>query len=131
MGYFRKFIPLFTNVTKPLNKLLKKVTKFPWSPQCQGAFEPCMEPILQHPKMEKLNNLVIDTSHYAYSVIFSQAVESPEDLMPIAYTSGSFLDMQQRWFVTEKEVYTVYQSVLKFNLHLRGRNVYYTVITNH
>ena len=27
-GYYRKFIPLFTNITKPLNKLLKKDTNF-------------------------------------------------------------------------------------------------------
>ena len=38
-GYYRKFIPLFTNVTKPLNKLLKKNTKFQWLPHCQTAFK--------------------------------------------------------------------------------------------
>ena len=30
-GYYRNNIPLFANVTKPLNKLLKKDTKFQWS----------------------------------------------------------------------------------------------------
>ena len=39
LGYCRKFISLFTNVTQPLDKLLKKDTKFQWLPQYQEAFE--------------------------------------------------------------------------------------------
>ena len=35
-GYYRKFIMLFANITKPLNKLLQKSTKFQWSSQCQA-----------------------------------------------------------------------------------------------
>ena len=38
IGYYRKFSPLFADVTKPLNKLLKKDTKFHWSLQCQAVF---------------------------------------------------------------------------------------------
>ena len=33
-GCYKKYVPLYTDVTKPLNKLLKKETKFLWSPQC-------------------------------------------------------------------------------------------------
>ena len=61
-----------------------------------------------------------DTSHYEYSGVLTQVVESPEDLRPTAFTSGSFSEMQQRWSVTEEEAYAVYQSVLKFDLYLRG-----------
>ena len=50
-GYYRKFIQVFADVTKPLNKLLIKDTKFQWSPQCQAGFEhlkkvPFKKPIL-------------------------------------------------------------------------------------
>ena len=41
---------------------------------------------------------------------------------PIVNTSGSFLDMQQRWSATENEVFAAYQSVLKFDLHLGEAN---------
>ena len=70
--------------------------------------------------MEIPYTLFTDTSCYAYPWVLIQAVTSPEDLRPIAYISGSFSDMQQRWSATEKEVYAVYQSVLKFDLYLRG-----------
>ena len=69
--------------------------------------------------MEKPYTLFMDTSHYAHSGILTRAVESAEDLRPIAYTSGSFSDMQQRCSATDKEAYAVYQSVLKFDLYLR------------
>ena len=46
--------------------------------------------------MEKPYTLLTDASQYAYSGVLTQAAESPEDLSPIAYISGSFSDMQQR-----------------------------------
>ena len=47
------------------------------------------------------------------------AVESPEDLRPVEFTSGSFLEMQQRWSSDKKEAYATYQSMLKFDFYLR------------
>ena len=87
------------DITKPLNKLLKRDSNFQWSTLCQGAFEHlkkllCKETILQYPNMQKPYTLFTDVNHYAYSGVLTQAVESPEDLRPIAYTSGSFSDTQ-------------------------------------
>ena len=38
-GYYGRFIPLFTDITKLLNKLTQKGTKFLWSAQYHQAFE--------------------------------------------------------------------------------------------
>ena len=38
--------------------------------------------------------LLTDGSNYAFSGILTQAVNDPKDLRPIAYTSGSFYEMQ-------------------------------------
>ena len=81
--------------------------------------------------MVKLYTLFTDTSHYTYCGVLSQLVECPDNLNPIAYKSGLFSSVQQRWSATEKEAFAVYQSVLKFDLNLRGWDVYYTLITNH
>ena len=99
-------------------------TKFQWSPQCQAVFEhhrkvSCKEPILHYPNTEKPYILFTDTSCYAHSGVPTQAVDSPDDLRPIAFTSGSFSDMQQRGSATEKETFAVYTSILKFDLSLR------------
>ena len=70
--------------------------------------------------MEKPYILFNDASPYAYSGILTQAVVSPDDLRPIASTPDSFPNMQQRWSTAEKEAFAVYQSLLKFNLCLKG-----------
>ena len=56
--------------------------------------------------------LFTDASQYEYSGVLTQAVESPEDLRPVVFTSGSFSEMQQMWSATEREAYAVYQSIL-------------------
>ena len=95
-GYYRKFVLLFDDITKPLNKLLYDI-KYQWLPQCQAAFEYkkkflCKVPILLYPNMENPYTLFTDAGHYAYSGVLTQAVESPEDLRPIASMLGPFSD---------------------------------------
>ena len=62
----------------------------------------CKEPMFQYPNTDKPYTLFTGASHYAYSGNLTQAVESPDDLGPISYTSGSFSDIPQRWCTTEK-----------------------------
>ena len=74
------------------------------------------------------NILIEGAGNYASSGVLTQAVNGPDDLRLIAYTSGSFSDTQQRWYATEKRAFAVYQSVLKFDLHLRSlttRTIFY------
>ena len=84
-GYYRKFILLFANVTKPLNKLLRKETNFQWSLHCQAAFNHlkqalCKEPILQYPSAEKPPCLLMP-------VIMHTLMSSPRQ-MTVLRTSG-------------------------------------------
>jgi len=39
LGYYRRFIPVFSKISKPITELLKNQTKFVWSPKCNEAFE--------------------------------------------------------------------------------------------
>jgi hypothetical protein len=38
MGYYGRFIPNFSKITKPLTKFLEKDAMFKWSRQCEEAF---------------------------------------------------------------------------------------------
>jgi len=38
-GYYRRFIPDFSKVSKPIIELLKNQTKFVWSSECNEAFK--------------------------------------------------------------------------------------------
>ena len=48
-GCYRKFFPLFANVTKSLNKFLTKDIKFQCLPQCQAAFEHLKKALSKEP----------------------------------------------------------------------------------
>jgi hypothetical protein len=37
-GHYRRFIPNFSKIAKPMTKLLEKDTKFVWSKGCEEAF---------------------------------------------------------------------------------------------
>jgi hypothetical protein len=38
-GYYRRFIPDFSKVAKPIIELLKNQTKFVWSLECEEGFQ--------------------------------------------------------------------------------------------
>ena len=51
--YYRKFVPRFADISRPLTQLTKKEMKFVWTPECQKSFELlksflCGEPILKY-----------------------------------------------------------------------------------
>jgi hypothetical protein len=49
VGYYRRFIPNYSTIAKPLTQLTGKNEVFQWSSQCQGAFEKLKECLLSAP----------------------------------------------------------------------------------
>jgi hypothetical protein len=39
VGYYQRFIPNFSKISKPITELLKKGTKYVWSKECDEAFQ--------------------------------------------------------------------------------------------
>jgi hypothetical protein len=67
VGYYRRFTPNFSNITKPMAKLLEKEAKFKWSPQCEEVFLTLKKPlttahVLAQPDIEKPFNVYCDAS---------------------------------------------------------------------
>ena len=38
IGYYRKFVPRFSDLARPLNALTRKNVEFEWTPVCQEFF---------------------------------------------------------------------------------------------
>ena len=54
IGFYRKFVPRFSDLARPLNALTRKETVFEWTQICQDSFELLKtslmtEPILMYP----------------------------------------------------------------------------------
>jgi hypothetical protein len=66
-GYYRRFIPDFSRIDKPMTELLKKGVKFVWSEECDKAFHTLREhltsaPVLTQPDMSKPFEVFCDAS---------------------------------------------------------------------
>jgi hypothetical protein len=67
VGYYRRFIPNFSKIAKPMTKLLEKEVKFKWSPQCEESFLTLKKlfttaPVLAQPDIEKSFDVYYDAS---------------------------------------------------------------------
>ena len=80
LGYYRKFIPNFAKLTKPLTSCLKKGSKIETNDKkCRESFEESKirlinSPILQYPNFAETFTLTTDASNYALSAVLSQNV---------------------------------------------------------
>ena len=76
-GYYRKFVPKYSDIARPLTDLTKKDIKFEWTDRCQQTFEMIKElltkePILKYPNPTKPYTLFTDASKYAWACVLTQ-----------------------------------------------------------
>ena len=69
IGYYRKFVPRFSDLARPLNTLTQKNIEFEWTQVCQESFELLKtslmtKPILTYPDPNLPYVLFIDASKY-------------------------------------------------------------------
>jgi hypothetical protein len=67
VGYYRRSIPNFSKISKPITKLLKKGTKYVWSKECDEDFQTLKEllttlPVLAQPDIAKPFDVYCDAS---------------------------------------------------------------------
>ena len=69
-NFYRRFIPNFSKIARPLNDLLKTGVKWHWGEEQQKAFEEIKrlimsEPVLCQPDQTKSFEVKVDASNYA------------------------------------------------------------------
>ena len=133
-NYYRKFIPRFADIARPLTNLTRKDIDFEWTPQCQQAFELMKEmllkePILKYPDPNYGYILYTDASKYAWAGVLTQEYHYEEDGKtkivhhPITYISGLFRGPQINWAALTKEAYAIYMSVKKLVSYITDNKV--------
>ncbi|KAJ2952044.1 hypothetical protein O0L34_g4305 [Tuta absoluta] len=132
LGYYRRFIPDFARLTKPLTTCLKKGAKVKLTPEYLKCFENCKtlltnDPILQYPDFSKEFNLTTDASNVALGAILSQGPIGSD--RPIAYASRTLNDSEMNYSTIEKELLAIVWSTKYFRPYLFGRQ--FKIITDH
>ena len=85
-GYYRRFIPDFSRIAKPITELLKKDVKFKWDAKCDEAFHTLRAhlttaPVLAQPDNSKSYDVYCDASGTGLGCVLMQ------DNRVIAYAS--------------------------------------------
>lgn len=124
LGYYRKFIPNFAKLTKPMTSCLKKGNKVDINhSDYRTSFEHSKEllinaPILQYPDFNKQFTLTTDASNYAIGAVLSQNYEGKD--LPIAYASRTLNEHEINYSTTEKELLGIVWSTKYFRPYLYG-----------
>ena len=121
VGYYRKFVPCFSDIARPLTQLTRKNEGFNWSTECDKCFHMLKDylqeaPILRYPDPAADYILYTDASKYAYAGVLTQSIYGTDH--PVAYMSGLFRGSQLNWAALTKEAYTIYMSVKKLSFYL-------------
>ena len=141
-GYYRKFVPRFLDLSRPLTWLTHKDVLFEWTKECQAVFQMlkdalCEHPILRYPDPAKPYVLFMDASKYAWAGVLTQAYDEVDESTPSSdgtkkirmvhhpttYVSGLFRGSQLNWAALTKEAYAIYLSVRKLSFYLTGADV--------
>ncbi len=131
-SYYRRFIPLYAEIAKPLICLTKKYSSFVWEEPQQLAFDTLKEklmtaPVLAYADPKKPYRLYTDSSQYAVGAILTQ--EGQEGERPIYYLSHQLSPTQQRWPTIEREMYAIIYAIIKLRSYLVDAK--FTVVTDH
>ena len=105
-GYYRRFIPNFSKIAKPLTALLKKNTPFEWNQRAEDAFVTLKDlltngPLLQYPDFTRQFVLTTDASNEALGAILSQGPIGQD--LPISYASRALTNPEKNYSTTKKE----------------------------
>jgi hypothetical protein len=126
-GYYRKFVPHYGIIAKPLTNLFKK-KQFLWSPIAQEAFDRLKEamtqtPVLALPDFNQPFELETDACDTGIGAVLLQ------NSRPVAYLSKPLAPQHQHLSIHEKEFLALIMAVLKWRPYLHKKEFIIKMIT--
>ncbi len=133
-GYYRRFIPDYSELTSPLTDLTKKEVPdtVPWTEQCQQAFTQvkaalCGGPLLHSPDFSLPFLLQTDASDRGLGAVLTQEIKGEE--RPVLYISRKLSKRETMYSTIEKECLAIQWAVLTLRYYLLGRE--FTLCSDH
>lgn len=132
-SYYRRFVPKFARIARPLHNLTRKGEEFIWTAECQSAFDMLKQqlvtaPVLAYPSFEKEFFLETDASILGIGAVLSQPQEDGL-AHPVAYASRALSPQEANYGITELETLAVVWGISYFHTYLYGHSV--TIFTDH
>ena len=120
-SYYRKFIPRFSDIARPLSKLTAHDAIFIWCEQCELSFQKLKDtlvsaPILKYPDTSKPYTIFTDASKYGWAGVLTQEHTTMVDgkeittKHPVMYVSCLFHGSQLNWAAMKKSICDIHVS---------------------
>jgi len=131
-SYYRRFVPKFAILARPLSSLTKKDQRFSWGDDQQRSFEALKTtlttpPILSHPRYDLPMEIHCDASNYGVGAVLVQKYGEKEHV--VAYASRLLSNPEINYSVSEKECLALVWSIRKFRSFIWGLKI--RVVTDH
>ena len=137
IGYYRKFVPRFSDMARPITNLTRKKVDWDWSDTCTLTFNMLKEflfnePVLIYPDPNKDYYLFTDASKFGWAGVLTQLLDKLDGIPdtkkviyhPVQYVSGLFRGSQLGWAALTKEAYAIYRNVKRLSFYLELAKTY-------
>ena len=123
-GYYRQYVPQYSEVAEPMIRLTDAYAPFVWTADCQQAFESLKKslvsaPILAYPTATDLFVLDTDASNVAIGAVLSQRQEGQDKV--IGYGSKALTKEERNYCVTRRELLAVVHFIEHYKYYLYGK----------
>jgi hypothetical protein len=127
-GYYRRFIPNFSKIAKPITELLKKRNKYVWSEACDEAFKHLKKllttsPVLAQPDTTKPFDVYCDASGTGLGSVFMQ------EGRVISYSSRQLRRHEEHYPTHDLELAVVVMALRTWRRYLLGNVIH--IYTDH
>ncbi|GBM37612.1 Retrovirus-related Pol polyprotein from transposon 17.6 [Araneus ventricosus] len=131
-SWYRRFIPQFAEISRPLSNLTKKRISWKWGQDEQTAFERLKEKLVSPPVLKQVDEtkpfaLRTDASNYALGAVLIQG--KGEEEHPIEYASRLLTSSERNYSTTKREALAVVWALEKFRGYVEGAPI--TVVSDH
>ena len=123
VSYYRRFVPNFAGVARPLHKLTETNVEFDWTAECQSSFDTLKKLLstaatLSYPDFTVEFILDTDACNHGIGSVLSQVKDGVEHPVPSA--SRTLTKAERNYCVTRKDLLAVVEFVRQFRHYLLG-----------
>ncbi|GFV07868.1 retrovirus-related Pol polyprotein from transposon 17.6 [Trichonephila clavipes] len=132
-GYFRKFLPSYSTIAKPLSDLLRKDSLFQFYTEQQASFQKLKYLHSQQPVLSIFNQnsptaIHTDASIDGLGAALPQKSIHDNQFHPVFYMSKNTSDHERKYTTFELEVLAVVEALKKFRIYVLGTS--FKIITD-
>jgi hypothetical protein len=131
-GRYRKFVPRFSLIAKPLHKLTGKNVPYVWGEGLESAFLTlndilCNKPLLPYQDFKKEFIVTCDASFKGTGSILSQGTIGKD--LPVAYTSHVLTTPEKNYSTNKRELTAIFWACKQFGPYICRRK--FIIVTDH